>query len=55
MRWNTKTFEPVQQVVRRQDDLEESLVGREVLGGNLSQGIGVFQLADNTITVLGGT
>src|SRR5437879_9029125 len=49
MRWNTETLEPIQQVVGQQDNLEERLVGCEVFGGNLSQRIGVFQLADNQL------
>lgn len=47
MSWSTKALEPVQQVVGQQHDLEEHLVGREVLGRNLAQRIGVFQLADD--------
>ena len=47
MRWRAERFEPIQQVVGQQDDLEERLVGCEVLGQNLPQRIGVFQLADN--------
>ncbi|MGA3167536.1 MAG: hypothetical protein ABSF14_15640 [Terriglobia bacterium] len=42
MRWKTERFEPIQQVVGQQDDLEERLVGCEVLGQNLPQRIGVF-------------
>ena len=49
MGWNTETFEPVQQVVGQQHDLEECLVGLEVVGGNFAQGIGVFQFSDNQL------
>src|SRR5438445_10956984 len=47
MRWDTETFEPVQQVVRQQDNLEERLVGLEVLRRNLPQGVGVLQFSDD--------
>ena len=47
MRWRTEWFEPNQQVGYREDDLEEHLVGCEVLGRNLPQRTGVFQLAAN--------
>src|SRR5581483_2251837 len=49
MGWNTEPFEPVQQVVGQQHNLEESFVGLEVLRRNLPQRIGVFQLADNQL------
>ena len=49
MRWDTQAFEPVQQVVSPQDNLEERLVGLEVVGRNLAQGIGILQFSDDQL------
>lgn len=42
----TQTFEPVDQVVRQEDQMKVSLIDQEVVGGNLSQREIVFQLPD---------
>src|SRR5215469_25685 len=47
VRWDAETFEPVQQVVSPQYNLEERLVGLEVVGGNLPQRIGILQFSDD--------
>jgi len=47
MNWNTESLEPIQQVVGQQDDLEEGLVGPEILCRDLAQGVGVFQFSND--------
>src|SRR2546428_9987014 len=49
MNWNTESLEPIQQVVGQQDDLEEGLVGPEILCRDLAQGVGVFQFSNDQI------
>ncbi len=47
---NTESLEPIQQVVSQQGDLEERLVGLEVVRRNLAQGVGVLQFPDDGST-----
>src|SRR5437016_4309469 len=42
MGWDTEPLEPIQQVVGQQHNLEERLVRLEVVGRNLSQGVGIL-------------
>lgn len=47
MSWGAESLEPIQQVVSQLDDLGKRLVGQKVLCGDLSQRIGILQLADD--------
>lgn len=49
VRRSTQPLEPVQQVVAKQNDLKETLVGGEVFRGNFSQRVGVLQFADDQL------
>lgn len=46
-RWQAKTHEPVDQVIREQQNVKTCFVGSEVFRRNLCQGIITLELFDN--------
>ena len=47
--WQAESFEPVDNIVGKHQKMEIELVGLEIVGWNLGQGITFFQLPDDDL------